>query len=103
MTGASGTALAYTNSESHRKLKRSSPMSPHPVIAGRLGSSNAPAMKQRFRSGPSGLRRSAEAMLKEMAFVLHATRSLKAAITEREASYSDLPSARHTCGEDRGR
>jgi hypothetical protein len=54
----------------------------HAGTRGRLKSSEGWASNYPLRSDPDGVRRLAAAMLREMAFVLHATRSVRAAMTQ---------------------
>jgi hypothetical protein len=54
----------------------------------------------RLRSDPDGLRTSAESILREMAFVLHVTRSVRTALMEGRATRRQFFSTRRRYDED---
>jgi hypothetical protein len=69
-------------------------VSPYPVTRGRLDSGYGPATNRRLGSDPHSLRRSAEEMLREMAYVLHVSRSVKDSMVEGRASRKRTSPAR---------
>jgi hypothetical protein len=66
-------------------------MTRHNGPRGRFGPSECPPADNRRRSHPDGLGASAEDVLRQMAFVFHLARSVRAAMTGQEAWVAARP------------
>jgi hypothetical protein len=66
-------------------------MTRHDGPRGRFGSSDCPPADNRRRSHPHALSATAEGVLRQMAFVFHLARSVRAAMTRPEACLAAGP------------